>query len=125
LITSTGVELISPLPRHFLDTAGFRTVLVSAKTGEGMELLKEVIAAEAGSITEFDEPEASTSRWIACLEGCLDRLKSARSAIASGLPHEAVCLDLRDALYSLSELTGDTTADDIIGMVFEKFCIGK
>ena len=41
------------------------------------------------------------------------------------IPHEMVLLDLYEALNSLDRLTGGTTSDDILSLIFSKFCIGK
>ena len=115
----------SPLPRPGFVSPGHRIVSVSAKTGYGMDSLRSAIAMEALNITDFEGGEGPYARWISCLESCLARLRGARKALDMEMPHEAVCLDLRDALYALGEFTGDTTADEIIDMVFDKFCIGK
>ncbi len=42
-----------------------------------------------------------------------------------GLNLELVVLDLRDALNAVGELTGETTPDDILDLIFQRFCIGK
>jgi tRNA modification GTPase len=41
------------------------------------------------------------------------------------LPDELLALDLREALHALGEVTGETTPDDILDLVFGQFCIGK
>jgi tRNA modification GTPase len=119
------LDATPPLPRSGFAAPGYRSVSVSAKTGYGMDSLRSAIATEAINITDFEGSEGPYARWISCLESCVERLSGARKAIDAGMPHEAVCLDLRDALYALGEFTGDTTADEIIDMVFDKFCIGK
>jgi tRNA modification GTPase len=115
----------TPAPHSHFVSPRHRSVSVSAKTGYGMDALRSAIALEALNITDFEGGEGPYARWISCLESCLERLRGARKALDTGMPHEAVCLDLRDALYALGEFTGDTTADEIIDMVFDKFCIGK
>lgn len=105
--------------------AGASFVCVSAKTGYGIDELRSAIAAQAESLSECEAGGSACSRWVQCLEGCLARLLAARDALKGGAHLEAVCLDIRDALYALGELSGDTASDDIIDMVFDKFCIGK
>jgi len=125
LAEEAQLKASSPLPRLGFVSPGHRSVSVSAKTGYGMDSLRSAIAMEAINIADFEGGEGPYARWISCLESCLERLRGARMAVDTGMPHEAVCLDLRDALYALGEFTGDTTADEIIEMVFDKFCIGK
>ena len=52
-------------------------------------------------------------------------LARAVEAAAKNLPHEMLLLDLYEALRSLDSLTGATTTDDILNLIFSKFCIGK
>ena len=52
-------------------------------------------------------------------------LERAGNATAQHTPHEMVLLDVYEALRSLDELTGQTTPDDILNLIFSSFCIGK
>lgn len=108
-----------------LQSAGVECVAVSAKTGYGIEGLRAAIARQAELASETYAGGSACSRWIQCLEGCQARLKSSSDALKDGGHLEAVCLDIRDALFALGELSGDTASEDIISMVFDKFCIGK
>ncbi len=105
--------------------AGTVCVAVSAKTGFGIDRLKSAIAGQAELALDAEAGGSVCSRWLHCLEGCQARLAGARDALQHGVHLEAVCLDIRDALFALGELSGDTAAEDIISMVFDKFCIGK
>lgn len=102
------------------------TVRTSAMTGEGMDalrgaLLEMVKGAGDGSETGM----LTTLRHHEAVKGALAGLKKAREAAASGIPHEMVLLDLYEALRQLDSLTGETTADDILNLIFSSFCIGK
>jgi tRNA modification GTPase len=55
----------------------------------------------------------------------LAALEAATSAVASWIPHEMVLLDLYSALRALDEITGATSNDDILNLIFSRFCIGK
>jgi tRNA modification GTPase len=46
-------------------------------------------------------------------------------AVGSDVPHEMVLLDLYSALRALDEITGATSNDDILNLIFSRFCIGK
>lgn len=107
------------------EVQGHRIIEISAKTGFGMQELFSAIAEKAASIDDIEQEEGSSSRWIACLESCLASLKSARATIASQMPAELACTDLRDAAFAMGELIGDVTSEDVLDAVFEKFCIGK
>ncbi len=103
---------------------------VSALTGEGVLALRERLlervrgsasnpgnSAEGGMLTSLRHYEA--------LEGCTQALSRARDALAEHVPHEMLLLDLYAALQQLDQLTGATTADDILNRIFSSFCIGK
>jgi tRNA modification GTPase len=52
-------------------------------------------------------------------------LAAAKAAVANEVPHEMLLLDLYNALHALDEITGATTTDDILNLIFSTFCIGK
>ena len=52
-------------------------------------------------------------------------LDAAAEAVAVNTPHEMILLDFYSALRPLDEITGATTADDILNLIFSSFCIGK
>jgi tRNA modification GTPase len=55
----------------------------------------------------------------------LTALAAARTAVDNRVPHEMLLLDLYNALRPLDEITGATTTDDILSLIFSTFCIGK
>jgi len=59
------------------------------------------------------------------IQESLASLAKARRAAAERTHHEMLLLDLYDALHALDTLTGATYADDILGVIFSTFCVGK
>jgi len=55
----------------------------------------------------------------------LASLDAATNAVGGRVPHEMLLLDLYGALRPLDEITGATTSDDILNLIFSTFCIGK
>jgi tRNA modification GTPase len=102
-------------------------VEVSALTGIGIGELRRRIgetmgiggesAQEAGFITSL--------RHEQLLKESVEALDRARDAVAAGIPHEMLLLDLYAALAPIDAITGATTADDILNRIFSTFCIGK
>jgi tRNA modification GTPase len=100
-------------------------VSTSALTGEGIAALREKIlalatggaAAEPGMLTSLRQHQAVTTALAA--------LADAAKANAAAIPHEMILLDLYRALWALDSLTGQTTPDDILNLIFSTFCIGK
>ena len=101
---------------------------ISTKSGEGIDSLKDAIARE------FLHGHAVDSREYVALSRARhrDALVKAASALVkftsnheSGLPPEILTLDLRDALSAIGEVTGETTPDEILDLIFSQFCVGK
>ena len=112
-------------PAHFAANSQVPAVATSALTGNGIADLREKIvtlatggaAAESGLLTNLRQHQA-----IATARGALE---DAARANAASIPHEMILLDLYRALWALDSLTGQTTPDDILNLIFSTFCIGK
>jgi tRNA modification GTPase len=110
-----------------VSTAHAPAVWTSALTGEGLPELQELILSLAAPARELNpEGEVITNlRHQDCLRQALDSLSKAREAAARRTPHEMLLLDLYDALHALGTLTGATTTEDLLGVIFSTFCVGK
>jgi tRNA modification GTPase len=99
----------------------------SAITGAGIpELRAAIVAAVAGSAGAIRESGMLTNlRQHQSVEQALRGLDAAHTAVANLIPHEMVMLDLYEALRGLDALTGATTTEDVLRLIFSKFCIGK
>jgi tRNA modification GTPase len=102
-------------------------LLTSARSGDGIEALREAMtAALTGDGRIAPESAMLTSlRQHTAVSGSLAALARARSGMEDGVPHEMLLLDMYAALAALDSLTGTTTPDDILGLIFSSFCIGK
>jgi tRNA modification GTPase len=101
-------------------------VRTSAATGEGIaELREEILRMMRGSATEDGGALLTNLRQQQQVRTAMSSLDLAATAVNAGIPHEMVLLDLYSALRALDELTGATTADDILNLIFSTFCIGK
>jgi tRNA modification GTPase len=112
------------LPRQAAVEGG---LAVSALTGEGIAKLRRAIVdavAPQGRL-EQDGGFITSLRHERLLGESRDALECARRAVAEGLPHEMLLLDLYAALRPIDAITGATTADDILNRIFSTFCIGK
>lgn len=104
-----------------------KMVRTSAVTGEGIaELRAAIVAAVAGDAGGVREAGMLTNlRQHQAVAQALRGLDAARAAVEAAIPHEMVMLDLYDALRGLDALTGATTSEDVLRLIFAKFCIGK
>ena len=107
------------------ELAGIPAVQTSALTGQGVpELRDRILALATGGAAS--EPGMLTSlRHHQAITVALSALADAARANADSIPHEMILLDLYRALWALDSLTGQTTSDDILNLIFSTFCIGK
>jgi tRNA modification GTPase len=111
---------------HALAGLGLPIVHTSAVTGEGVTGLKQTMLSMVGEQTADTETGMLTNlRQHEAVTATLAGLATAATAAAQNIPHEMVLLDLYGALRNLDSLTGETTSDDILNLIFSTFCIGK
>ena len=104
---------------------GVPMLSTSTVTGAGIVELREAIlklatggaAAEPGMLTSLRHHRA--------IAQAIQGLDDAAAAVAAQTPHEMVLLDLYRTLWALDSLTGQTTSDDVLNLIFSTFCIGK
>ncbi len=101
-------------------------VLVSAKTGEGIEELKAEIykKAFAGGIDRNAEL-ITEERHLKALEKARDYIYASISGIEDAVPLDIVSEDVKSVWDALGEITGKTASEEIIDEIFSKFCVGK
>jgi tRNA modification GTPase len=106
---------------------GSGVLRTSAITGEGIpELRAEILKHVAGEKgTQQESGFLTNSRHQQLVDDSLKALGAASFAVRNNTPHEMILLDLYHALRPLDSITGETTADDILNLIFSSFCIGK
>jgi tRNA modification GTPase len=100
-------------------------VHLSAKTGEGVDCLraylKQLVAFDGSGEGDF----SARRRHLEAIERAQASLLAGRDALHKGRAGELLAEDLRQAQLALSAVTGDFSADDLLGEIFSSFCIGK
>lgn len=99
---------------------------ISAKTGAGLDALKQKIMQVLGLQSMDQQPPFSARlRHIEALTRAADAIDMARQQIESDTPLELSAEECRTAQQCLAEITGEFTPDDLLDYVFREFCIGK
>ena len=103
------------------------TIPLSAKTGQGLETLKNSLMTVWEKRLKGAEQAllVTNIRHYNALHKAADALELVKAGIASGTPTDLVSQDMRDSLYHLGSILGTITDDEILGRIFERFCIGK
>ena len=109
--------------RH--EEPGTTAISLSAKSGEGIELLRQELLRIAGW-HQAEDVFIARERHLRALADAQEHIAAARSVVESVFPAlELFAEELRLAQQALGQITGEFTADDLLGVIFSRFCIGK
>ncbi|MFI4967952.1 MAG: tRNA uridine-5-carboxymethylaminomethyl(34) synthesis GTPase MnmE [Gammaproteobacteria bacterium] len=103
---------------------GIPSLWLSARTGQGMDLLRGYLKQSAGFEQTGEDGFTARRRHLDALTRARQHLNAAADQVKAGAG-ELLAEDLRLAQLSLSEITGEFTSDDLLGKIFSSFCIGK
>jgi tRNA modification GTPase len=101
---------------------------ISTQTGAGIDALREMIFTTFLHGTTVDRRELvalSQARHRDALLKARGILLGFQINLAAQLSSDLLAVDLHDALRALGEVTGDTTPDEVLDLIFQRFCIGK
>lgn len=106
---------------------GVEAVRVSCETGAGFDDLADAIEARVfgGGAAHRDWTVAINARHQTCLERALGFLEAARNAFDQNLSPEFIAEELRAALDAVGEVAGKADTEELLGVIFGRFCIGK
>jgi tRNA modification GTPase len=114
-------------PQFAVPSSQLASLRTSAITGQGIPELRQEILRHVGgdSGVQVEAGFLTNVRHRNLVRDSITALDAARGAVDSRVPHEMLLLDLYNALRPLDEITGATTTDDILNLIFSTFCIGK
>jgi tRNA modification GTPase len=127
LVVANKTDLAPDAVQVFADTPT-RAFKTSAVTGAGIEELRAAILEQVSGHNAGGEQETgflTNIRHQRLVEESLGCIEAACQAVRRSIPHEMIMLDLYGALRPLDAITGETTTDDILNLIFSSFCIGK
>jgi len=110
-----------------MEGSSWHEVRLSAKTGEGLDLLTQALVDSVGVGSSETESglRVTSLRHVEAFRRVDRSIQQSISSHEAGMTSEFVALDVRRAVDALSEVTGEITTDDILNDVFGKFCVGK
>jgi tRNA modification GTPase len=114
-------------PENWFYEHGFSCVLVSAKTGQGLEQLGHTIQEKV--VGKIPEPQGDelvpNMRQKKLLERAETSLDEAAAAMKEGMPPDVMLVPLQEAVNTLGEITGEISSEEVLDQIFSRFCIGK
>ena len=100
-------------------------VRVSAKTGQGLQELKDMVKQVVGASSNQEGAFSARTRHLDALKRTKAHIKAGREQLKEFNAPEILAEELRVAQKSLGEITGQYLPDDLLGAIFSSFCIGK
>ena len=105
---------------------GREGVVLSAKTGDGLQVLRQRLLHEAGWQQASEGLYIARERHVQALLRVREHLELAQLHLAAQAQSlDLLAEELRQAQNALNEITGEFSADDLLGVIFSSFCIGK
>ena len=100
--------------------------LISAKTGEGVEAVKNLLLnfVNTGALRNNETIVTNTRHYDALLKA-LEEVQKVNFGLNNSISGDLLAIDIKQALYHFGEITGEITSDDLLGNIFANFCIGK
>ena len=98
---------------------------VCAKTGEGLELLADVVDEMFAGSAPCDGSVLTNPRQYDAARRAYEAMLAALQGLKAGLTPDAVLTDVEAAMEAMGEVTGATVREDITARIFERFCVGK
>ena len=121
IIVANKVDLTEHLPRRN-EMAGQVHLWMSAQTGAGLKLLHDELLRVAGWVGHGEDVILARERHLIDLKLAAEKLACAEQKLGQ---LEFCAEELRLAQAALSDITGEFSADDLLGEIFSRFCIGK
>ena len=123
---ATSAEPAAPGEMGAPGAAARRAVRLSARTGAGLDALRQALLEQAGWHAAPEGVAIARARHVQALQAAGAHLQAATEHLATALPAlDLLAEELRIAHRVLGEITGEFTSEDLLGEIFGRFCIGK
>jgi tRNA modification GTPase len=118
------IDLTQDVP-SIVDRAGQTEIALSVKTGAGLGILRDHLKACMGMQSANEGTFSARRRHLDAIRRAQTHVEQGRIALMDKRAGELLAEELRRAQQALAEITGELTADDLLGRIFMDFCIGK
>ena len=125
LVIKNKIDLSHADPGITTDKNGVPHVYLSAKTGAGLNILEELIHRSVLEEASEENAILARERHITALQQVQKHIQAGIAALDRGRSFELFAAELQQAQTSLGQVTGEFAADDLLGEIFSRFCIGK
>jgi len=126
IIIANKIDTLNDTELNLLKSEFETLHLLSAKSGVGLEALKEKLISfvNTGALRNNETIVTNTRHYDSLLKA-FEEIEKVKYGLETGLSGDLMAIDIRQALYHFGEITGEITSDDLLGNIFANFCIGK
>jgi len=123
LIVANKTDLVNK--DKILSFAKNNCYFISAKKNESVELIKEALFDNINKNINISNILVSNTRHYEALLKTQKSIHETKDGIQNEMPSDLIALDIRNAINSIGEITGEISNDEVLGNIFSRFCIGK
>lgn len=122
------IDVINKCDLNHSFTVPSSSIRISAKSGEGVDELCRALRAKVDTSALYHgDAVVSHSRHFEALNAAEEALSDALEGLDNGLPEDLLAEDIRRVIRHIAAITGrgEILSDEVLGLIFSKFCIGK
>ena len=125
IIVANKIDQLNELPKHFTDWVEYDIAFISAKRNVNIDDIRELLTQHIDQKNITDTTILTNVRHYDIMLKIEETIKQIENEFAQKLPTDLVLIHIRTVLNLLGEITGEITTDEILGVIFGRFCIGK
>jgi len=125
ILIGNKMDMLEELPHGFQKFVEHETIFASAKRKENIHMIADSLLKTVRTHQISDGAIVSNTRHLEALQKSLVAIVNVKEGFLNNHPADLAAIDIHQALHHLGEITGEITTDEILGNIFERFCIGK
>jgi tRNA modification GTPase len=125
IIVANKIDGLTEMPRQLRKLADYDHVYISAKRKVNIEAVTDLLLDWAAQHKKSDYAMLTNVRHYDIFLKIRTSIENIEEGMSNAIPTDLLAIDVREALQNLGMVTGEIATDDILNMVFGKFCIGK
>jgi len=125
ILVGNKIDKLMETPHKFRDLVELETIFVSAKRKQGIKQITDSLLKSIKTSQMQDQVIVSNVRHLNALKNALQSINEVENGLRQNIPTDLLSIDIRQALHHLGEITGQITTDEVLGNIFNRFCIGK
>jgi tRNA modification GTPase len=125
IIVANKIDQLNELPKHFIEWGEYDIAFISAKRNVNIDDIREFLTQHIDQKNITDTAMLTNVRHYDIMLKIQDEISRVENGFVQKLSTDLIVIHINSILNHLGEITGEITTDEILGVVFSRFCIGK